>query len=430
MASKFTRFKNQVLLSGFVKNLGKMMSGTGFAHLLGIAVLPVLTRLYTPDEMGVFATFVSLFAICYCVASLRYEYATLIPGNNLEANNITALSIFLALTSGVMLLVILALFHRSIAEILNIEALGFLIFFLPASVVSYSMFMILTFSLNRQKKFGSIATGKITAASTTAASQVGMGFLQMQQARLVIGKFAGDFLGMIFLLWKRKKMESSVTAGVSPRRMVAMARRYRNFPFYNTPHALTTSVSNNFPVLLFNTWFSEAIAGFYAMAHRALYSPVQVVGQAAYQVFSQRISEKYGNQEQLIPFIKSTLLLLAAIGILPFLLLFLVSPPLFSWFLGPGWEMTGYFVRILTPFVFLVFIVTPLNFIPLLLGRQKKAFLIDVVYLMFRLLALSAGIYMDSVWIALSLYALIGVVFSTYLIIWYYLLAKKAEQYV
>ena len=71
MASKFTRFKNQVLLSGFVKNLGKMMSGTGFAHLLGIAVLPVLTRLYTPDEMGVFATFVSLFAICYCVASLR-----------------------------------------------------------------------------------------------------------------------------------------------------------------------------------------------------------------------------------------------------------------------------------------------------------------------------------------------------------------------
>ena len=430
MASKFTRFKNQVLLSGFVKNLGKMMSGTGFAHLLGIAVLPVLTRLYTPDEMGVFATFVSLFAICYCVASLRYEYATLIPGNNLEANNITALSIFLALTSGVMLLVILALFHRSIAEILNIEALGFLIFFLPASVVSYSMFMILTFSLNRQKKFGSIATGKITAASTTAASQVGMGFLQMQQAGLVIGKFAGDFLGMIFLLWKRKKMESSVTAGVSPRRMVAMARRYRNFPFYNTPHALTTSVSNNFPVLLFNTWFSEAIAGFYAMAHRALYSPVQVVGQAAYQVFSQRISEKYGNQEQLIPFIKSTLLLLAAIGILPFLLLFLVSPPLFSWFLGPGWEMTGYFVRILTPFVFLVFIVTPLNFIPLLLGRQKKAFLIDVVYLMFRLLALSAGIYMDSVWIALSLYALIGVVFSTYLIIWYYLLAKKAEQYV
>ena len=354
----------------------------------------------------------------------------MIPGNNLEANNITALSIFLALTSGVMLLVILALFHRSIAEILNIEALGFLIFFLPASVVSYSMFMILTFSLNRQKKFGSIATGKITAASTTAASQVGMGFLQMQQAGLVIGKFAGDFLGMIFLLWKRKKMESSVTAGVSPRRMVAMARRYRNFPFYNTPHALTTSVSNNFPVLLFNTWFSEAIAGFYAMAHRALYSPVQVVGQAAYQVFSQRISEKYGNQEQLIPFIKSTLLLLAAIGILPFLLLFLVSPPLFSWFLGPGWEMTGYFVRILTPFVFLVFIVTPLNFIPLLLGRQKKAFLIDVVYLMFRLLALSAGIYMDSVWIALSLYALIGVVFSTYLIIWYYLLAKKAEQYV
>jgi len=407
-----------------------MMSGTGFAHLLGIAVLPVLTRIYTPEEMGVYATFLSMVMICYCVASFRYEYATLIPKSLSAANNITILSISLTMTSGVVLLSLLALFHRPIAEILNIEAIGLLIFFLPASVVFYSMFMILTFSLNRQKKYGFIATGKITASSATAASQIGMGFLQMQQAGLVIGKFAGDFLGMIFLLWKRQKMGSSITAGVTPRRMVAMARRYRDFPVYNTPHALTTSVSNNFPVLLFNTWFSEAIAGFYAMAHRALYSPVQVVGKAAYQVFSQRISEKYGNQEQLIPFIKSTLLLLTAIGILPFLLLFLVSPPLFSWFLGPGWEMTGYFVRILTPFVFLVFLVTPLNFIPLLLGRQKKAFLIDVVYLMFRLLALSAGIYMDGVWIALTLYATVGVVFSTYLILWYYLLAKKAERYV
>lgn len=430
MAWNYSRFKEQVLLSGFVGNLGKLMSGTGFAHLLGIAVLPVLTRLYTPDEIGVYATFLSLLLICYCAASLRYEFATLIPRSQSAANNITMLAISLAMLTGMLLLIVLLLFRPFIAEVLNIQALGRLVYLLPLSVVSFSIFMILTFSLNRQKKYGTIAAGKITSSSSTAVFQIGMGLQQLQQAGLVLGKVLGDFLGMIFLLWQRQKLRSSILAGVSPRRMVVMARRYSNFPIYNTPHALTTSISNNFPVLLFNSWFSEAIAGFYAMAHKALYSPVQVIGQAAYQVFSQRISEKYGNQDKLIPFVKSTLLLLAAIGILPFLLLFWVSPPLFSWFLGPGWEMTGYFVRILTPFVFLVFIVTPLNFIPLLLGRQKKAFLIDVTFMLSRLMALVAGIYQDNIWLALSLYSAVGVLFSIYLLIWYYSLAKAAEKYV
>jgi len=74
-----------------------MMSGTGFAHLLGIAVLPVLTRIYTPEEMGVYATFLSMVMICYCVASFRYEYATLIPKSLSAANNITILSISLTM---------------------------------------------------------------------------------------------------------------------------------------------------------------------------------------------------------------------------------------------------------------------------------------------------------------------------------------------
>ena len=56
-----------------------MMTRTGFAHLLGVLIIPVLTRLYTPDEIGLYASYLSMFTILYSVASLRFEYATLIP---------------------------------------------------------------------------------------------------------------------------------------------------------------------------------------------------------------------------------------------------------------------------------------------------------------------------------------------------------------
>lgn len=418
----------EILKSDFLQNLGKMVSGTGFAHLLGVAIIPVLTRLYTPEEIGTFATYISIFMICFCVASLRYENAILIPKNEFLANNITVLASVITLFFSLFFLFVLLLFGEPISKMLNIQALGALMYLIPISVLSYSLFMILTFSLNREKKYGTLATGKITASSITATGQIGLGLLHLKEAGLVIGKVVGELIGMVFLLWQRWKLTSSVLAGVSVKRMTAMAKRYQNFPLYNTPHALTTTTSNNFPVLLFNSFFSEAIAGFYSMAAKACYSPVQVISQAAYQVFGQRISEKYANKDEIVPFVNKTVLLLGGLGFVPFLILFIVSPVFFAWFLGPGWEMAGYFVRILTPFIFLSFIVQPLNFIPLMVGRQRKAFVIDFIYMVLRLVALSIGIYLQSVWISVVLFSAVGVLVLSYQIYWFYSLAQKEDR--
>lgn len=415
-------------MSGFVANLGKLMSGTGFAHLIGVAIIPVLTRLFTPEEIGIYATYLSLITILCSIASLRYEYATLVPRTDREANNITALSSVLVSGFSLLLLVVLLAASGPVTRMLGIGSLGRLIYLLPVSVFSFGMFMILLYRLNREQKYSAMAAGKITGIGAMSAGQVSMGWLQFQQAGLILGKVAGDVSGMILLLWKTNKIERSVRSGVSRKRMMAMAKRYRNFPFWNAPHALTTTISNNIPVLLFYNFFSGAVAGYYAMAVKALYSPVQVIAQAAFQVFGQRIAEKKASREPLIPFMNSTLLLLGGIGIVPFLLLFLFSPPLFDWFLGTGFETTGYYVRILTPFVFLVFLVTPLNFIPLMLNRQRKAFVIDLVYLVVRVAALAAGIWYQSIEIALILYAITGVCINTYVLFWFYHIARKAEK--
>lgn len=414
--------------SGFIGNVGKLMSGTGLAHLLGVAIIPIITRLYTPDQIGVYATYLSLFMILFSIASLRYEYATLIPKTDYEANNVTLLASFLAFTSSAILLLVLLFAGNALSNLLGIQSLGKLIYFLPVSVLSFSLFMIISFSLNRSRQYGSMAVGKICGTTGMATGQVGMGWMQFQEVGLVLGKVAGDLLGLVFLVWKRHKMQSSVFAGVSPRRMMVMAKRYRNFPFWNTPHALTTTTSNNIPVLLFNIYYSEAITGFYAMAIKALYSPVQVIAQAAFQVFSQRVAEEHANKSRLIPFMNQTLFFMGSIGFFPFLLLFLFSPSFFAWFLGPGYETTGHFVRILTPFIYLVFLVTPMNFIPLMLGRQRKAFIIDLVHLFLKLAALGTGIWFSSIQLALILYSAVGVSVCVYMLFWVYYMARAVEK--
>ncbi len=418
----------QLKTSEFLANIGKLMSGTGLAHLIGIAAIPVLTRLYTPDEFGIFATYISVYTICYSVIALRYESAILMPARETEANNVAALAGSIALSGSLGLFVILLLMGDLIADWLNIQAMGAFLLLIPFSVATFSLFQIFNFSLNRAKRYASMAAGRVVLATGSAGSQIGLGAAQVSFPGLIAGKIIGDFLGLITLVWQRLKINQSVFAGVSPKRMMAMGKRYRNFPLYNTPHALTTSVSNNFPVLLFNSYFSEAVAGFYSIALKACYSPVQVIAQASYQVFGQRLSEKFGRKDRIMPFIKSTLLLQAGVGFLPFLALFIISPWLFSFVLGPEWSESGEYVRILTPYIFMVFIVTPMNFIPMLLNRQRKAFVIDVVYLIMRLTSLFTGIYFGSVYLALALYSLSGIIISIYQLVWIWLIASEAEK--
>lgn len=422
------KYTEQARQSEFLKNIGKIMSGTGLAHLIGIAILPVLTRLFTPDEFGVYATYLSVFVICYSAAALRYEAAILLPKLESSANNVTVLALLVTMTSVCLLFLVLFFFGDTIAEILNITSIGAFILLVPLSVGAFSVFQIMSMSLNRAKHYSIMAAGRVTIAGGSAGGQTWLGWSQFVSAGLIVGKVFGDLVGATLMLWRRSKLSSSILSGVTPRRMMAMAKRYRNFPLYNTPHALTTSVSNNFPVLLFNSYFSEVVAGFYSIALKACYAPVQVIAQASYQVFGQRVSEKFGKKDRIMPFIKSTILLQGGLAFFPFVLLFIISPWLFSWALGPEWSESGTYVRILTPYFFLVFIVTPLNFIPLLLNRQRKAFAIDVVYLFLRLSSLLTGIYFGSVYLALILYAASGITVSIYQIVWIWMIASRAEK--
>lgn len=421
---KLTSLKN----SDFLKNIGKMMSGTGAAHLLGLISYPIITRIYTPDEIGIYATLISMFMIYASVSTLRYEYATLIPKNTQAANNITFLALFVLAVMSLILLTVLLFFGRPIAVFFNIDSLGGWLFLLPVLVISYCVFTIFTFHFNRLKHYGTIASAKVTSAAGISGFQILFGWMGLQQLGMVLGKALGDFGGIILFIWKRRKIESSIRAGVSVKRMAAMAKRYKNFAFYNTPHSFTTTVSSNFPVLILSGFFSEATAGFYSMAAKICYSPVQVVAHSAFQVFGQRISEKYADKERIMPFIHSNLLLMAGVGFFPFLALFFVSPALFSWLLGPEWVVTGHYVQILTPFIFLVFVATPMNFIPLMLNRQRKAFVIDFCYLLLRLAALSIGIWYQDVMLALILYSAVGVCVNLYQLSWFYAIARKAER--
>ena len=61
------------------------MAGTALSNLLIILTTPLLTRLYTPEEFGVYSVFLSLLFIGTILVSLRYETAIPLPEDDDDA---------------------------------------------------------------------------------------------------------------------------------------------------------------------------------------------------------------------------------------------------------------------------------------------------------------------------------------------------------
>ena len=82
---------NRFVKSEFGKNVVTLMTGTTIAQILPVALTPVLTRLFSPEEFGAFAFFASIISILLVFSSGRYEQAIVLPKEDKDAINILGL---------------------------------------------------------------------------------------------------------------------------------------------------------------------------------------------------------------------------------------------------------------------------------------------------------------------------------------------------
>lgn len=82
--------------SEFSRNVLTLMTGTSIAQAIPLAISPILTRIYTPEDFGIFALYMSVASMIAVTATGRYELAIMLPKKDDDAMNIVALSIVIS----------------------------------------------------------------------------------------------------------------------------------------------------------------------------------------------------------------------------------------------------------------------------------------------------------------------------------------------
>lgn len=335
------------------------MTGTTIAQAIPIAITPILTRIYSPDDFGVFSLFLAITAIAGAVSNAQYEQAIVLPVKDEDSYNLVALGISIALGFSLVLLLIVLFFKLQIAHLLGNNEIVPYLFLIPLSTLLVGIYNSLNFFNIRKKQFENIATSQVTRSSSLGVSQVLIGLIALGSVGLIVGQILSYLSGNIILF---KTLKNNYKKGdISTKKIISQARIYKKFPIYSLPSILLNSINLNIVNFLILSLFSITTLGFYSLTQRIIGIPSRVIGSSIGQVFLQKAAEMYreiGNTEEIF---LSTFKKLALLSLPIFVILFFIAEPVFAFVFGEEWRISGTYAKILIPLAAVRFVSSTLS---------------------------------------------------------------------
>lgn len=393
----------------FAKDVATLFSGSLIAQMISVLFSPVLSRIYTPEDYGLFALYLSVLNILIVIAPLRYEMAVMIPkeeGNAIKVANIALIFVFLF---AIVTLIFSIVLNKYIAIALGNPAISGWLYFVPLGLFITGCYQVLNYFLNRKKEYKTISISKVTQNSVNSLSSFGFGLLKFNVGGLIYGLLLGQFCSFLVFLKKIKLSLFFKKENFRLSELKALSREHKEFPLYSLPTAILDAFSLQLPIILITHFFGTEEVGHYSFAMRVLTLPITLIGASVGQVFYQKISSVVNENGDAKRLIKKTWLNLMLIGAVPLLILLLGAPEIFSFVFGGKWYMAGTVAMIMSPMLFCMFVSAPTSSAYLVFKLQKFALFFGIGVLIYRPFALFIGYYLNDFMIGLKILVLMEV---------------------
>ena len=175
------------------------------------------------------------------------------------------------------------------------------------------------------------------------------------------------------------------------------------------------------PNVLLNIFFGPMVAGSFSLTHRVLSMPLVLLSQSIAGVFRERASFQYNSRGECRDIFSKTFKSLLLLSLIPFPVLFLVAPWLFSVVFGDQWRTAGEYARLLAPLFLVRFVSSPLNYVFYLREKQHYDLAGVTALLVASVLAMVFGKALGNAWAAVALFS----VLSALVYIAYFLISRR-----
>jgi O-antigen/teichoic acid export membrane protein len=369
----------------YFTSLSVLLSGTVIAQIIGYALAPLLTRLYSTAEMGELALYMRITGFIAAIATLRYEAALPIPkydGHSYLLYRISLLLSFVVL--GISSLILISLIVTDITP-------GFSWYYLILIILGSAAIVVINIGTNwsiRTGSFSLISRQKISNSLFSNFLKWGFAYLSWGYFGLILATFIGYFISCFEFVFNYRGLKKKFSKLKSRKKTWVLLKDHREFPLLNLPHILVDHGRDMLIATLILAYFSESVYGSFSHSYAMLRIPSMLIGVSLSQVFYNQAIKLYNENQHMLPLMKKTISMLLIISIVPFTILYLYGEPIFVWIFGANWAEAGSYSETMSFWLMVSFIVSPISALPMILKKQKIALIFGIISALIQVLPL------------------------------------------
>lgn len=384
--------------SAFVKNIGILTGGTIFAQSLAVLSLPILTRLFSPEDFSLLAVYTAIIGLFSVVSCMRLNIAIPMPADDSDAINLVALSLFSATTISALIAAVILLFPSEIVGLIHQPAMRPLLWMIPVGVFVAAIYNALQYWTSRRKQFGLITQTRVTRAIGGSGTQIGFGLFSSGPFGLLFGHMIYGGMGILGLVRSLLKNDGTLLTAINRLSLLANLRAYKRFPLLSVPESLFNSGGIQLPIIIIAAWAIGPEAGFVMIAIRVMGLPMGLVGTSVAQVYLAEAPEHL-REGTLVMLTRETIWILFKSGAPILVLVGFISPFIFPYVFGAEWQRAGIIVAWMTPWFLFQFVSSPISVILYMVDKYELAMLLQLSGLILRVGSVLIAILYHPEWL-------------------------------
>lgn len=339
----------KVIGHSLVRNTFRIFTSNVLVQLVSFLFLPVFSRIYTPEDYGIWGVFAFLSSFIAVFAGLRFELALMIPESNRMAFLIYKMAhSFIFFICGTSLCICIV-FYNWLISVFQLPDLFLLWLLVPVMALLTAMNNLFAQWYSRMGDFKTLARIRIVQSFTNIGMSFILGyFFELHFLGLIGGLVFSILISDIYL--SRKMNLPFVRCNVYKIRFYKrLMLRFSNFIYYSTPLSILNYFSTNILVSVLQVNYGPVVMGYYSNANRLVQSPLSLVSSAVSMVFYPHFSKSVNKRRDLL-LVFGGVLLVFSLMLLP---LVIYGEKILGFYLGKTWVESAVFIRLL--FVYFIF---------------------------------------------------------------------------
>ncbi len=361
----------------YAKNTITLLTGSSSAYLISALMLPILSRLYSPEQFGEFGIFLSIIGIMAVFMSGKFELAII---NEPKFNRRIALATLAIMTSIILmlLLVLLYIFLVSINIFEFISVTPNILFLLCLGLLATVMHdSLMNFRISQEMVLP-IARAKVARVTATSLVQVLCYFLESSKIGLLVGEVAGRIMAIFtvhdFNYTKMTKLRISRKIAY----LKLVAKRNLEYPFKIAPSWTLNNASTLLLPVFLGWQFGLAVSGGFFLMYKIFSLPETAIVQSVNQSYMVELKRHIGKPKKQLEIFQKTARTLFFLSLVIYFFLGLAFYFGVGFFLGYDWERYALFGILMIPYFIAQFTMSSLYVSLNILGQHSYQVMWDI----------------------------------------------------